>query len=59
MQAAIFQSFFSYATIHKALLKEYLSIYIASLKYTKASTIYYYITTHHALIKINSLIVVS
>ena len=37
----------------------FIHIYIASLKYTKASTIYYYITTHHALIKINSLIAVS
>ena len=46
-----FPIFFSYATIHKVLLKVYLSIYIASLKYTKASTIHYYITTHHALIK--------
>ena len=54
-----FPIFFSYAIIHKVLLKVYLSIYIASLKYTKASTIYYYITTHHALIKINSLIAVS
>ena len=46
-----FPIFFSYATIHKVLLKVYLSIYIASLKYTKASTIHYYITTHNALIK--------
>ena len=37
----------------------FIHIYIASLKYTKASTIYYYITTHHAIIKINSLIAVS
>jgi len=46
-----FPIFFSYATIHKVLLKVYLSIYIASLKYTKASTIHHYITTHNALIK--------